>query len=109
MQLVQSERRPLARESAPRAAYLKALAWSFTTFNSIRVLAYLPTMWAICTSADSSQHSIWTWFTWIGANGTMAAWLYETQGRRITRVVLVNACNALMCAAIAVLILAYRM
>jgi hypothetical protein len=38
----------------------------------------------------------------------MAAWLYETHDRQLNRVVLVNAGNAAMCAAIVVLILAQR-
>ena len=36
--------------------YLAALTWLFTLFNSVRVLAYLPTLLAIYTSGDSSQH-----------------------------------------------------
>ena len=94
--------------SPSRATYLRVLAWAFTLFNSVRVAAYLPTMWAICQSGDSSQHSLWTWCTWLGANATMAAWLYETHDRRIDRVVMVNAGNAAMCAAVVVLILAQR-
>jgi hypothetical protein len=94
--------------SPSRATYLRGLAWAFTLFNSVRVAAYLPTMWAICQSGDSSQHSLWTWCTWVGANATMAAWLYETHDRRIDRVVMVNAGNAAMCAAVVVLILAQR-
>jgi len=98
-----------ASNSSPtRATYLRVLAWAFTLFNSVRVAAYLPTMWAICQSGDSSQHSLWTWCTWLGANATMAAWLYETHDRRIDRVVMVNAGNAAMCAAVVVLILAQR-
>jgi hypothetical protein len=99
-------RGPLASPS--RNTYLRVLAWAFTLFNSVRVAAYLPTMWAICQSGDSSQHSLWTWCTWLGANATMAAWLYETHDRRIDRVVMVNAGNAAMCAAVVVLILAQR-
>ena len=53
--------------------YLAALTWLFTLFNSVRVLAYLPTLLAIFTSGDSSQHSLLTWVTWVGANATMAA------------------------------------
>ena len=94
--------------SPTRGTYLRVLAWAFTLFNSVRVVAYLPTMWAICQSGDSSQHSLWTWCTWLGANATMAAWLYETHERRIDRVVMVNAGNAAMCAAVVVLILAQR-
>jgi len=88
--------------------YLLLLTWAFTIFNSIRVVAYLPTMWAIATSVNSSQHSLWTWLTWLGANVTMAAWLYEHNGRRMNRVVAVNIGNASMCLATTVLIVAYR-
>lgn len=43
-----------------RMTYLNVLTWLFTVFNSARVLAYLPTMWAIQVSGDSSQYSLWT-------------------------------------------------
>ena len=95
--------------SAGRRAYLVGLTWAFTLFSSVRVLSYLPTMVAIARSGDSSQHSLWTWCLWLGANVTMAAWLFETQGRRADRAVLVNACNAAMCLATATLIVAYRL
>lgn len=88
--------------------YLSVLTWVFTLFNSVRVLAYLPTLWAILTSGDSSQHSLLTWGTWVGANATMAAWLYEQNGRRVNRAIAVNICNALMCLTTSILIVAYR-
>jgi hypothetical protein len=87
-----------------RSRYLAVLTWAFTLFNSLRVIAYLPTLWAIQASSDASQHSLFTWLTWLGANLTMGAWLYEQSGRRVTRAVLVNACNASMCAAICAVI-----
>jgi hypothetical protein len=87
---------------------MAVLAWAFTLFNSVRVLSYLPTMWAIHLSADSAQHSLWTWGTWLGANATMAAWLYEQHGRVLDRVVWVNLANAAMCAATMALIVVYR-
>ena len=97
------------RRPAPASrAYLVALTWLFTLFNSVRVLAYLPTLLAIFTSGDSSQHSLLTWVTWVGANATMAAWLYEHNGRRLNRAIAVSACNALMCLATSILIVAYR-
>ena len=92
----------------PRTVYLAVLTWAFTLFNSVRVLSYLPTMWAIHVSGNSSQHSLWTWFTWLGANVTMSAWLYEQNGRRTSRAVIVNAGNACMCAATLLVIAAYR-
>lgn len=81
-----------------RAPYLALLTWAFTLLNSARVLSYLPTLWALVHSGDSSQHSLWTWGLWFGANLTMAAWLYEQQGQRWTRAVAVNVLNAAMCA-----------
>lgn len=94
---------------AGRVLYLRVLTWAFTLFNSVRVLAYVPTTWAIYASGDASQHSLWTWCIWFGANLTMAAWLYEQNGRCISRAAAVCACNALMCGATALLILAYRL
>ena len=88
---------PTPRPGALRATYLSLLTWSFTLFNAVRVLAYLPTLWAIHASGDSGQHSLWTWLTWLGANATMAAWLFEHNGRRCNRAVLVNLGNASMC------------
>ena len=88
--------------------YLHVLTWLFTVFSSARVLAYLPTMWAIQASGDSSQHSLWTWCTWLGANATMSAWLYEQNGQRLGRAVIVNIVNATMCAVTVALILVHR-
>jgi hypothetical protein len=91
-----------------RVTYLALLTWAFTLFNSVRMLAYLPTMWAIHTSGDASQHSLWTWCTWFGANLTMAAWLYEHNGQRLGRAVVVNIGNATLCACTVGLILMHR-
>lgn len=91
-----------------RSTYIAVLTWAFTLFNTLRAVAYLPTMWAIYTSGDSSQHSLWTWCTWLGANATMAAWLYEQNGQRLGRAVVVNIGNATMCAVTVALILVFR-
>ena len=100
--------RRAAVTGAARAAYLKTLAYAFALFNSVRVVAYLPTIWAIQQTGDASQHSVWTWLTWAGANATMAAWLYEENGQRANRAVVVSLCNAGMCIATTALILFYR-
>lgn len=91
-----------------RTMYLAVLTWAFTLFNSIRVLSYLPTMWAIYASGDSSQHSLWTWGSWFGANLTMAAWLHEHNGGHVDRAVMVNIGNAAMCGATMLLIAWHR-
>lgn len=92
-----------------RTNYLTGLTWAFTLLNSARVLSYLPTLWALIHSGDSSQHSLWTWGMWVGANVTMAAWLYEQQGQRWNRAVAVNLVNASMCASVFVVIAALRL
>jgi len=99
-----------AREGprASRELYLAVLTWSFTVFNSLRVVAYLPTLWVIWQQRDSSQHSILTWLIWFGANLSMAGWLHEQAGRRVNRAVVVSLVNATMCAAALVLIVAFR-
>lgn len=91
-----------------REHYVAALSWAFTFFASVRVLSYLPTLWAIHVSDVSSQHSLLTWGTWLGANLTMAAWLHEHNGRRFSRAAAVNLSNAAMCTATMGLILWHR-
>ncbi len=81
---------------------------SFTFFNTVRVLAYLPTVMAIVHAGDSGQHSLLTWLTWLGANATMAGWLYEQNGHRMDRAVVVNLCNATMCLLTSVVIAWFR-
>jgi len=110
---VMSEAGATAREAGPggatgRERYLTLLTWAFTLFNSVRVFAYVPTMISICQSGSSDQHSLLTWLTWLGANATMAAWLYEQQGQRVNRAILVNIGNAAMCAGTVGLIAWFR-
>ena len=79
------------------------LGWTFTLFSSLRIVAYMPTLLAIQSSGGSEQHSLLTWFIFLGSNATMALWLREQHGGA-TRAVVVCAANALMCAAICALI-----
>jgi hypothetical protein len=80
---------------------LSLLSGAFALFNGLRIIAYLPTLAAIQASGQADQHSLFTWLTFLGANLTMALWLYEQNGQRVSRAVAVNAFNALMCGAIA--------
>ena len=84
------------------------LAWAFTGFNSLRIVAYLPTLLSIQNSGQSDQHSLLTWLTFLGANATMALWLVEQNAHRLNRAAFINAVNALMCTAICVLIVQTR-
>jgi hypothetical protein len=95
-------------QALSRRRYLWLLGWAFSILSSARLLSYLPTVWAICASRDSSQHSLWTWGIWLGSNLTMALWLYEQQGQRWTKAATVNVVNATMCAATFTVILVFR-
>jgi len=91
-----------------RSRYLAVLNAAFVLFNSTRLLTYLPTMWAVHASGDSSQHSLFTWIAWVGANASMAGWAYENNGQRVNKLVVVSLGNATMCLAMCVLIGIYR-
>ncbi|MBK9135363.1 MAG: hypothetical protein IPM15_13750 [Betaproteobacteria bacterium] len=100
-----------AAMAAPRPGqltYLVCLAWAFNLFNGVRLLTYLPTIWAIHRSAASDQHSLLTWFAWFGANLTMGLWLYAQADQRLERAALVNFGNAAMCFVTGVFIVIYR-
>jgi hypothetical protein len=103
---------PAAYAPGSRAAiervYLALLTWSFAICSLVRVVTYLPAMAAIVDSGDSHQHSLWTWSMWFCSNLTMAAWLWEHNGRRANKAAWVSACNALMCAVTTVVVVAYR-
>ena len=100
---VETEEKPVGK-----TRYLAMLNWAFVAFNSTRVLTYLPTLWAIHVSGDSSQHSLLTWLSWVGANVSMAALLYENNGRRVNKVIGMNIGNALMCVVTCSFIVWYR-
>lgn len=117
MQITAATMTPLSRPAArpghrvhptPPAAratcHGKLLTWAFTAFNSLRIVAYLPTLWVIGASGQSNQHSLLTWAIFLGSNATLALWLYEEGGQRINRAVLVNCVNSVMCLAICLLI-----
>lgn len=106
-----SEMTPPQQEAAAvarRRRYLRILSWVFAAFNSIRVLTYLPTVWAVIQSGQSGQHSLFTWVTWVGANASMAAWLYENNGGRLNKAIAVNIGNTIMCVVMCIVICWYR-
>ena len=94
--------------STAHALYLRCLTWAFTLFSSLRIVAYVPTIVAICSSGDSSQHSLWTWGSFMMSNLTMAGWLYEHSQQRLNRAIVVNLGNSAMCLAIVLLIVWFR-
>ena len=99
---------PVRSGSLSGGADVTGLNWAFAVLGSTRLLTYLPTLWAIQASGDSRQHSLLTWIAWVASNATMAAWLFEHNGRRINKAIAVTAGNAVMCGAACVLIVYYR-
>jgi hypothetical protein len=97
------------RDVVRRGLYVHVLGWAFAIFNATRTASYFPTLWAIYASGESSQHSLFTWITWLGANVTMAAWLYENNGRRFNAAIAVNIGNAVMCLVTTILIVTFRL
>lgn len=79
---------------------ISLLSGAFALFNSLRIVAYLPTLMAIHAEGQTNQHSLLTWLCFMGANATMALWLYEQNGYRMNRAISVNVCNAVICTAI---------
>lgn len=90
------------------STYLNVVNWAFVLFSSTRLLTYLPTLWAIHASGNSDQHSMLTWCAWVGSNVSMAAWLYENNGRRFNKAVAVVCGNSVMCLVTCLVILLYR-
>jgi hypothetical protein len=94
--------------AAVASPYQRLLLGAFALFNALRVVSYVPTLWAIHASGDSSQHSLWTWFIWFGSNLATGLWHCDRNGRRLDVTAVVLLTNAAMCAASIVLIVAYR-
>ncbi len=88
--------------------YRRLLNWSTNLFGSIRVFTYVPTIMTLIASADSSQYNLLTWGAWVMANASMTASIYESNGRKLTNLVLVNAGNTMMCLVTMAVIWYYR-
>lgn len=102
-------RAPSRAQTITHSRYLTALGALFAFFSSARVLAYLPTIWAVVASGDSSQHSLVTWLTFFGGNSTMAVWLWEHNGRRCNAAIAASGGNSLMCLAIIAVVIWTRL
>ncbi len=101
---------PVPGNSGPaaRLSWRRLCEAAFVLSNGARLLAYVPTLWAIHASGNSGQHSLWTWTTWLVSNITMAWWLCDRRPGPPDRAALVSVGNAVMCSLAVVLILWYR-
>lgn len=91
-----------------RSLYRCMLNYATNLFGSIRVFTYIPTIMTLVVSAESSQHNLLTWSAWVLANASMTASIYESNGRKLTNLVLVNAGNTVMCLVTMAVIWYYR-
>lgn len=70
----------------------------FCISNLGRVLTYLPTIQKLRSPGCTGDgQSVWTWFTWIMANGMFALHLYVVSGYQVNDLVWLNLANLVMC------------
>lgn len=99
-------RRTPRQERASRLR--RVLDVAFHVFSVVRLACFVPALLALYISGNADQHSLWTWAGWLGANLTMAAWLFEHNGRRVSPAACASVAAAAMCAAACTMIAAYR-
>lgn len=75
--------------------YQYILKWVTNLSGSIRVFTYIPTILTLLATADSRSYSLLTWGAWVLANVSMTLSIYESNGRKIDHLVLVNICNTI--------------
>jgi hypothetical protein len=78
--------------------YATVLSWAFLATNSVRVLAYLPTIKKLLRAeATADCQSQITWLLWSSSNLTLALHLFESNQRQVNEMILIAGGNALMC------------
>lgn len=78
--------------------YATLLSWAFLATNSMRILAYLPTIKKLLRSeATADCQSQLTWLLWSASNVTLALHLFESNHRQLNEMILIASGNALMC------------
>jgi hypothetical protein len=78
--------------------YASILSWAFLATNSMRVIAYLPTIRKLLhpqTTADGQSQL--SWLLWAASNVTLSLHSFETNNRQLNEVILIAGANALMC------------
>jgi hypothetical protein len=78
--------------------YATVLSWTFLVTNSMRVLAYPPTIKKLLRAeATADCQSQLTWLLWSASNLTLALHLFESNHRQVNQMILITSGNALMC------------
>jgi hypothetical protein len=85
--------RPVGQSDFELAVYL-----GFCIFNLGEVFNYYPTIQKLRSPGCTGDgQSVWTWVTWIMANGTLAMHLYVLNGYRPNDLVCLTLANLAMC------------
>lgn len=78
--------------------YAVGLSWAFLATNTVRVLAYLPTIKKLLhEDVTADCQSQLTWLLWATSNVTLALHLFESNHREFNEMILITSGNALMC------------
>jgi hypothetical protein len=78
--------------------YAAGLSWAFLATNSMRILAYLPTIKKLLREeATADCQSQLTWLLWSASNVTLALHLFESNHRQLNEMILITSGNAVMC------------
>jgi hypothetical protein len=78
--------------------YAVGLSWAFLATNSMRILAYLPTIKKLLREDVTADcQSQLTWLLWSASNLTLALHLFESNHRQLNEMILIASGNALMC------------
>ena len=72
------------------------LKWTTNLTSSLRVITYAPTILTLFASADSTQYNLLSWSTWVIANASLTASLYDQNGRKFDYMIQINCCNTFM-------------
>jgi hypothetical protein len=84
--------------TAAPSLYVTGLSWAFLVTNSMRVLAYLPTIKKLLRADVTADcQSLLTWLLWSASNLTLALHLFESNHHQVNEMILIAGGNALMC------------
>ena len=78
--------------------YADVVAMIFTVSNSLKALAYVPTIRKLVTlKQPAAGQSELTWMMWIVCNASLTLHLYELNGRAVNLLIASTVASAVMC------------
>lgn len=81
-----------------KEVYIVVLTYSYSFWNSVRILSYFPTILKLRRAdADAGSYSQVTWVCWIFANLTYCLMLFHSKGNHFDALVAVPFSNVVFC------------